>query len=68
MVSFRTKNTTLGKLWSALEGKLLINFRAFWNILWTFRIFYIHLVLFVLIWYIFLVWVSCTNKNLATLA
>jgi hypothetical protein len=37
------------------------------NILWTFGIFYEHLVHFVVIWYIFPVLVSCTKKNLAAL-
>jgi hypothetical protein len=49
------------------DGKMLIYFRSFWNILWTFGIFYYHLVLFVFIWYIFPVLLSCTKKNLATL-
>jgi hypothetical protein len=40
---------------------------AIWNVLRTFVIFYEHLVLFVFIWYIFLVLVSCTKKNLASL-
>jgi hypothetical protein len=38
-------------------------FINFWNILWTFGIFYEHLVQFVF----FLFLVSCTEKNLATL-
>jgi hypothetical protein len=46
MVSFRTKNTTLGKIWKALDGKMLLYFMAFRNILWVFGIFY------VFIWYI----------------
>jgi hypothetical protein len=41
---------------------------AIWNILQTFGIFYDPLVHFAFIWYIFLVLVSCTKKNLATLA
>jgi hypothetical protein len=40
---------------------------AIWNILQTFGNFYVHLVHFVLIWYIFPVLVSRTKKNLATL-
>jgi hypothetical protein len=32
---------------------MLIYFRAIWNILRIFRIFYVHLVPFVFIWYIF---------------
>jgi hypothetical protein len=53
IVSFRTKNPNLGKFWRVLERKNLKYFRAFWNILWTFGIFYYHLVRFVFIWYIF---------------
>jgi hypothetical protein len=52
MVSFQTKNPNLGKFWRALDGKMLICFRAIWNILRIFGIFYDHLVQFVFIWYI----------------
>jgi hypothetical protein len=41
---------------------------AIWNILRTLGIFYDHLVHFVFIGYIFPVLVSCSMKNLATLA
>jgi hypothetical protein len=67
MVSFQTKNPNLGKVWRALDGKMLIYFMALWNILQTFGIFSDHLVHFMLIWYIFPVLISCTKKNLATL-
>jgi hypothetical protein len=40
---------------------------AIWNILWTFGIFYNHLVHSVFIWNIFPVLVPCTKKDLATL-
>jgi hypothetical protein len=53
MVCFQTKNSNLGKFWRALDGKMLIYFRTFWNSSWTFGIFYYHLVLFVFICYIF---------------
>jgi hypothetical protein len=54
MVSFQTKNPNLGKFWMALDGKMLIYFRAFWNILWTFSIGTIWpLGNIVVIWYIF---------------
>jgi hypothetical protein len=52
MVSFRTKNTNFGKFWRALDGIMLIYFRAFWNILWIFDVllpfgtFCVHLVHF----------------------
>jgi hypothetical protein len=68
MVCFQTKHPNLGKFWRALDWKMLIYFMATWNILWRFGIFCDRLVHFVFIWYIFQVLVSCTNKNLATLA
>jgi hypothetical protein len=36
MVYFRTKNPNLGKLWRALEWKMLVYFMPIWNILWPF--------------------------------
>jgi hypothetical protein len=53
MVSLQTKNPNFGKFYRALDGKMLIYFRAIWNILWIFGIFYDHLVHFVFIWDIF---------------
>jgi hypothetical protein len=67
MVYFKTENPNLGKFWMALDGKMLY-FRVMWNILLTFGIFYDHLVYFVFIGFIFPVLISCTEKNLATLA
>jgi hypothetical protein len=69
MVCFPNKNTNLGKFLRALDWKVLIYFKAIWNILWRFGIVYDHLVHFVFILYsfIFPVLVSCTKKNLATL-
>jgi hypothetical protein len=67
MFCFQTKNPNLGKFWRAFDGIMLIYFRAIWDILQLFWIFYDHLVHFVLIWYLFPVLVSCTKKNLATL-
>jgi hypothetical protein len=52
MVYFQTKNPNLGKFWRALDWKMLICIMPIWNILWTFGIFYDHLVQFVLFWYI----------------
>jgi hypothetical protein len=46
MVYFQTKNPNLGKSWRALDCKMLI------YILWTFGIFYDHMVHLMLIWYI----------------
>jgi hypothetical protein len=43
----------LVKFWRVLDEKMLIYFRAIWNILWTFGTICVHLVLFP-------VWVSCT--------
>jgi hypothetical protein len=67
MVSFRTKNPKLGKFWRAFDWKMLMYYRAFWNILWKIRIFYHHLVLLCSFGTFFRVLISCTKKNLATL-
>jgi hypothetical protein len=57
MGSFQTKNPNLGKFWrDALDWKMLIYFRAIWNVLQTFGIFYDHLVSFVFIWNILRHW------------
>jgi hypothetical protein len=53
MVYFQTQNPNLGKFWSSLDRKILIYFMAIYNILWTFGLFYDHLVHFVYFWYIF---------------
>jgi hypothetical protein len=50
MVYFQTKSPNLGKFESALDYKMLIYFMCICNILWTFGIFYDHLVHFVFIW------------------
>jgi hypothetical protein len=52
MVSFQTQNSNLGTILRALHWKMLIYFRAIWNILQIFGIFYDQLVHFVFIWYI----------------
>jgi hypothetical protein len=62
MVCFQTKNPNLGKFW-----RVLAYFMTIWSILRPLKIFYDHSVYFVVIWYIFPVLVSCSNKNLATL-
>jgi hypothetical protein len=67
MVCFQTKNTNLGKFWRTLDWKMLKYFMGTWNSSWTVEICYDHLEHFVFIWYLFLVSVSCTKKNLATL-
>jgi hypothetical protein len=67
MVCFQTKNPNLGKFWRTLDWKMLIYFMDNRNILWPLGTFSVDLVHFVLIWYIFPVLVSRTNKNLATL-
>jgi hypothetical protein len=66
MVYFKAKNHNLGKFWSGLYWKILIYFRAIWNILQAFGILYDHLVHFVFIRYLFPVLVLCTKKSLAT--
>jgi hypothetical protein len=62
MVYFQTKNPNLGKFGRVLQWKMLVYFMAIWYILRSFGI-----VCGVLV-YIFPVLVSCTKKNLATLA
>jgi hypothetical protein len=64
MVYFQTKNPKLCKFWGALGGKLLIYFKAIWNILLTFGTLYDHLAHFGIF---FPVLVSRTKKSLATL-
>jgi hypothetical protein len=49
MVCFQTKNPNLGKIFRFADWKMLMYYKAIWNILWTFGILYDHLV----IWYIF---------------
>jgi hypothetical protein len=56
----------LGKFWWVSQWKMLC-LMDFWHILQPFCIFHVHLVYFVVIWYIFPVLVCCTKKNLATL-
>jgi hypothetical protein len=67
MVCFQTKNPNLGKFWRVLQWKILVYFMTIWSILRPLKIFYGHLVHFLLIWYIFPILVSCTKNNLATL-
>jgi hypothetical protein len=42
MVYFRTKNHSLGKFWSVLQRKVLVNFLPIWSISLPFEIFYWH--------------------------
>jgi hypothetical protein len=51
-----------------MQWKILAYFMTMWSILRPLEIFYGHLVYFVVIWNIFPISVSCTKKNLATLA
>jgi hypothetical protein len=66
MFFFQTETSNFDFL-RALDWKTLIYFMAIWNIVWTFVIFYDHSVHCVFIWYIFPVFVSCAQENLATL-
>jgi hypothetical protein len=52
MVCFQTKNPTLGKFWRVLQWKILGSFMTIWSIFRPLKIFYVHLVYFVVIWYI----------------
>jgi hypothetical protein len=49
MLYFQTQNLNLCKLWCALQWKILENFLSIWSILLPFRVFYSHLVYFVVI-------------------
>jgi hypothetical protein len=49
-----SQNPNLGTNWKALERKIRLYSTAIWYILWTFGIFYGHLVYFTSIWYILL--------------
>jgi hypothetical protein len=68
MVYFRTKNTNLGKVWRALEWKLLVYFMTIWNILrsfgicslWPFGLVCGHLVYFSPFWF---VWTKKKSGN-----
>jgi hypothetical protein len=53
MVYFQTKFPDLGKIWSALEWKILSYFMTIWKFLLPFGIYNGRLVHFVVIWYIF---------------
>jgi hypothetical protein len=66
-VFFQTRNFHLVKFLRALDWKMLIYFKAIWNILRTSGIFLYHLLHFAFIWYIFPVLVPHNKKNLATL-
>jgi hypothetical protein len=46
MVCFQTQNPNLVKFWRALNWKKFKYYMAIWNILWTFGVFYNHLVHF----------------------
>jgi hypothetical protein len=59
---FITKNPNLGKFWSVLKWKMLVNFKAIWSVLLLLGIFYGHLVYFVVILLFFPVLVCCTQK------
>jgi hypothetical protein len=53
MVYFQTKISILGKFWTVLKLKVLVNFLAPWSVLRPFGLNYGHLVYFGFIWYIF---------------
>jgi hypothetical protein len=53
MAYFQTKNPNLGKLWRALQWKMLVYFMAIWSILWLVGICCGQLVYFKVVWYIF---------------
>jgi hypothetical protein len=49
MVYFQNKNPNLGKFWSVLQWKRLVNFMAIWSILLPLCLCYGHFVYFVVI-------------------
>jgi hypothetical protein len=67
MVCFQTKNPNLGKFWRASELKMLVYFMVIWNILWSFGIYYGHLVMLWQFGTFSLVSVRCVKKHVATL-
>jgi hypothetical protein len=64
MVCFQTKNPNFGKIWRALQWKMLLNVMTIWNILGPFGIIYGILWSFGIFFSFWYVW---TKKNLATL-
>jgi hypothetical protein len=64
---FSDQKSQFGLILRALDWKMLVYFKAIWNILRTFGVFYDHLAHLMTIWYIFPVLVSQAKKNLATL-
>jgi hypothetical protein len=64
---FKKKKSNFDQFWKALQWKMLVLFMTVCSILSPDGKFYGHFVHFVVIWYIFPVLVSCTEKNLATL-
>jgi hypothetical protein len=63
MVCFQTKNPDFGKIWRALEWKMLLYFMTIWNILRPFGIIYGLLVQFVVIFTIFCSFLVCLDQD-----
>jgi hypothetical protein len=63
MVYFQTKNPNVGKIWRALEWKMLQYFMTIWNILHPFGIMYGLWEWFVVIWYIFYILVCLDQEK-----
>jgi hypothetical protein len=58
-----TRKSNLGKFWSVLQFKRLANFMTFWSIIVPFRIFYCHMVHFlVILVYFFPYWYVVPRK------
>jgi hypothetical protein len=62
MVYFLAKIPNFGKFWRALACKNVDYFIDIKNLVWTFGIFYDHLVHFVFIWLIFPILVACIKQ------
>jgi hypothetical protein len=75
MLYFQTKNPNLGRFWSALQCKMLVNSKAFWSILLPLGKAYGHLVHSVVIsvyfykfWYVvpMKIWQPCSWRKRTT--
>jgi hypothetical protein len=63
MVFFQAQNPKVGKFLRVLLWKMLVVFMTFGHILRPLRIFFAHLVHFVVMWYIFPVLVYCIKAS-----
>jgi hypothetical protein len=64
MVCFQTKNPNSGQFWRVLQCKMLVYFMDTWSILWSFVIFYGHLIYFFPFWHFVprKIWQPCLDR------